>query len=1012
MLSIAVISSSAAAVSYYEQDDYYKTQTRDAESLALGDKESAVLQAVVEANQLEIEGSGTVRHTQRGERSLVHGSPEDRRTSSFDPREPTSLEAPRQPSFEAGGDSASREAREGEWYGRGAAALNLSGAVEREQFKELLEGRLPNGVTIRSNRQQGSKHTPGWDLTFSAPKSVSILAEVGQDERLFEAHQLAVREALGWLEEHALVYRKRTGLLGRREVVSRNMTAALFQHDTSRDQDPELHTHAVVLNATQREEGSWGAVHSHPLFDAKMAAGVVYRAALAREVQQAGYPIVRTSRDGLFEISSVPAKALEAFQSRREKILAWMQKRGLSGPEAAAKAALVTRPSKRPATRAELRAKWLATSLAAEFDPRKVVSRAQAAELDVSREGTPAKEAVRDAMEALSEAEATFSHTDLVRRALANAVGTSDVKSVETEITQLHAARTLERVHDNGRALWTTPRAHVQEQRALQAARDGRAQVTAIATAAEATGALEATSLTNGQRAAVGLILSTRDRIVAIVGRPGTGKTTMLTEANVQATGRGFALVGMAANAEAARKLQGESAIPSTTIHQHLIRIGRDLAHLTRLNEAQRQAIRQPYGQQIWVVDEASQVGSRLMRRLLFAAERLGSRVVLVGDPQQMAAIDAGKPLALMLRDGMQQVRMDEILRQKNSPRYKAAIRLVGDRRIDDSLKELKPDIRVVEDPNARIQAVLNAFQALDQDTAAKTLVLTARNEDKTRLNTGIRNILRERGQLDSEADTQRLQRVFSRAADRKSVEFYKPGQIIHFSAAAPEIAVERGAYLEVLAVDNKRGTLKLGPTSSARQPTVTWNPRDIPGRAKRVEIYERRNTSVAPGETVRWSRNVRELGLTNGQPLLVTQVSDETMELKADDGRVITLNTKEPRAQHWDHAYASTVYSSQGATAKNVLVNADSEQGALFSQKAFLVAVSRHRESLTIYADNFEKLRATLHKHLGDKTSAVESRKATRLSRAALLLEKIGKEWLRGTQKSLQQVAGKVLGR
>ena len=142
---------------------------------------------------------------------------------------------------------------EGVWWGKGAERMGLQGPVDREQFRALLEGHLPDGTELGTVRERGGEkvHTPGWDLTFSAPKSVSILAEVGGDERLLQAHDEAVRETLAWMQDNITGYRKRDWL-GIRHQEGDNLAVALFQHHTSRSKDPQLHTHAVVANAVAK----------------------------------------------------------------------------------------------------------------------------------------------------------------------------------------------------------------------------------------------------------------------------------------------------------------------------------------------------------------------------------------------------------------------------------------------------------------------------------------------------------------------------------------------------------------------------------------------------------------------------------------------------------------------------------------------------------------------------------------------------------------------------------------
>ena len=224
------------------------------------------------------------------------------------------------------------------WDGTGAQSLGLTGAVEQGQFERLLNGELPNGVVLK--RGQQGKHQPGWDLTFSAPKSVSLLALVAGDSRVVEAHNLAVSEALRYLE--ATTAQARIKQEGKSAIeTTANWIIARFTHDTSRELDPQLHTHAVVINATRRADGEWRALSSKEMFRAKMVGGAIYRAELARALQRLGYEVEVTHQDGRFEVKGFSKEQLRHFSRRREEIEAALKDLGASGAKASATLALV-----------------------------------------------------------------------------------------------------------------------------------------------------------------------------------------------------------------------------------------------------------------------------------------------------------------------------------------------------------------------------------------------------------------------------------------------------------------------------------------------------------------------------------------------------------------------------------------------------------------------------------------------------------------------------------------------
>ena len=198
------------------------------------------------------------------------------------------------------------------WFGAGAEKLGLAGEVEAGRFKELLEGRIDAETQLGRIRDGEHQHLHGWDLTFSAPKSVSLAALVGGDERLVAAHDAAVREALGWLQDNALSTRSRHGGEALEEP-ARHMVAAVFRHDLSRAAEPQLHSHAVVMNATIGSKEQWQSVHSIRLYVNAKEAGERYQQALAARAAELGYAIV-PSRNGTFELAGVPRDVTLAVQ--------------------------------------------------------------------------------------------------------------------------------------------------------------------------------------------------------------------------------------------------------------------------------------------------------------------------------------------------------------------------------------------------------------------------------------------------------------------------------------------------------------------------------------------------------------------------------------------------------------------------------------------------------------------------------------------------------------------------
>jgi conjugative relaxase-like TrwC/TraI family protein len=256
----------------------------------------------------------------------------------------------------------------GRWAGRGAERLSLVGPVTHTDFEAALQGIDPKtGERLAQIGGRGGDHSAGWDMTFSAPKSVSVLwaLSAGHDREMIEqAHQSAVQAATERLEETAGWARRGRG--GSIREPTAGLLMAQFDHHTSRESDPQLHTHAFIFNLAPRRDCSWGAIVSRELYKAQKEAGVTYRRALASELERQGFRLER-QRDG-FRVAVIPRNVERAFSKRRQAIEEAARTHGYSTPEGMELAALRSRRPKRDAKLSELSKHWQAEARALGFE--------------------------------------------------------------------------------------------------------------------------------------------------------------------------------------------------------------------------------------------------------------------------------------------------------------------------------------------------------------------------------------------------------------------------------------------------------------------------------------------------------------------------------------------------------------------------------------------------------------------------------------------------------------------
>ena len=420
------------------------------------------------------------------------------------------------------------------WHGGGAEALGLPKRVSRRRFVQVLQGHVP-GTNIRLGRVVDGEHQhrPGWDCTFSAPKSVSLEALLHDNKAVMRAHDASVRAALDWMEAEFLQTRGYEPETGRRpRVKADDLVAATFRHVASRNNDPQLHTHAVIANMTRNAAGEWRSVEPTQLQRNRRLIGAWYRNDLARRLGEMGYVLVPTQVGGLpsFELAGYSSAMLEAFSTRRRDILDYMAERGWEyGAKSAQAATLHTRKRKDEPERSELSAMWKARA-----EALGLARDADAVRLDRTERGftrLPARftalEAVWQAVDHLEERHAVFSESDLLAAALGREPGRHTHAELRAEIGRLREDGHLVAAGDGA---LTTRRTLRAEKEVVRRMREGRGTAGPLASEEAVAGRLAATELTEGQKEAVRLILRSRDPVVGVQGFAGTGKTRMLNE--------------------------------------------------------------------------------------------------------------------------------------------------------------------------------------------------------------------------------------------------------------------------------------------------------------------------------------------------------------------------------------------------------------------------------------------------------------------------------------------------
>ena len=434
------------------------------------------------------------------------------------------------------------------------------------------------------------------------------------------------------------------------------------------------------------------------------------------------------------------------------------------------------------------------------------MSAGTAGEAGAAPEPPLAAEAVAWAVAHLSEREAVFARTDLLAAALAWNPGAVAVGDIEREVAAREAAGTLHAARLPGaEGLLTTDRAVADERETIALMRAGERRGAASMRARAVDKALRGGPLTDGQKEAVKLILSSEDRTVGVQGYAGSGKTTMLRRARTLLEKKGYAVRGLAPSASAARTLEGEAGIGSETLQRFLARYaGVAEGRMTRKGEKEMRA---QFAKTALVVDEGSLVSTVQARNLLRIADALRiPRVVLVGDAKQLDAVDAGKPFAQLQKAGMPTAVMDEIMRQRD-PALKEAVEasLAGDvarafGKLGDNVAEVKPDNLA--------GAAAARWLALSPGERANAGLMAPSHGLRERINEIVRERLVRDGAVHGPAMT--VERLVSRgytSAEKTLAANYRPGDTVAFHRPYKRLGVEKGDELRVADVDHRTRT-------------------------------------------------------------------------------------------------------------------------------------------------------------------------------------------------------------
>jgi conjugative relaxase-like TrwC/TraI family protein len=807
---------------------------------------------------------------------------------------------------------AAGEIRPGQWIGAGAERLGLTNAVTREQFHALCENRDPNDDERLTQRQQKeNQRRVFFDFTCAPPKSVSVLAVTLDDQRLVEAHEESARVAFRELETFAATRVRKQG--AQRDRMTGNLVAAAFVHDSSRELDPQLHTHFTVFNATfDKEERCWKALQAGGMYDAIRYGTAVYRNELAKRVQQIGYRI-QPAKYG-FEIEGVTEAVLKQFSKRaqqRDAVVKEMEEKlghKLSNNEISHAVHQSRAKKLKGISSAEVRERQLAQLSPDERQSLQTL-RASARPSRLPRTALVENQVLNHAVAHVFERKSVVPEHELLSVALSHRLGAVDLEQLKATVKHLTDLVKTERG-------LSTKEIVAIELSLIQTVNTGCDSVAPLHP-----GYKPSDWLGEDQRRAIYHVLRTSDRITGLRGLAGSGKTTVLRELVAACQEASIEPLFCAPTAAATDVLRKEGFEAKTLQGLLFSKPALSEKHLV-------------------VLDEAGAVGMDNMKRLFDLAR--GARIVLSGDTGQHASVARGDALRILENHSDFKSGQLTAIRRQRKAEYRKAVELAAQKRTVEAFAQLERMGAVVElsDRQLHDSASQAYLKALAQNQSA-LLVAPTWNEIEA-VTEKVRAGMKTSGRLTGEEkEFQVFDSLSWTEAQKRDARQYRPGMAIRFHQRRADfekdetvtvVAVEK----DTIKVQREDGTERLFPL----------------GAGSACDVGEKRKLKIAAGDKLLLQANASRKRFINGELVEVLAIQGDSVVLA--DGRVMPQNYRT-----FTHGYAVTSHAAQGKTVDEVLVVASSRSLPAINQQQFYVSISRGRDTCRVFTDDAEMLRS-----------------------------------------------------
>jgi len=865
----------------------------------------------------------------------------------------------------------------GKWHGVLAAKLGLKGDVEPEDFNQMVDNLHPEtGKTLTSH--QRSNRRAGFDFTFKAPKSLSILlqhADSETRETLLAAFSNSVHETMAEIEEAAAARVRGKVAAGNTSRIAtdenrntNNLAYAEFVHFTARPTDetggipdPHLHAHCFVMNATHDSVGDkYKALQAGDIKANAPYYEAAFHARLTNKLQHMG---IATQATGKFwEIAGIDRSTLLKFSNRHEEIQKAAEKFGITKAESIAELAGYTRQKKQGGfTQDSLREIW-----------QDRLTQEEKATLDAALEGgnsgdTPitATEALDYALKHHLERNSVIKESQLKEEALRAGFGSVLPEEIKAEIEYRESQDFLVKREIDNKAIYTTRETIKKEQDIINFVSDGYSMENRLNPDYQINPLVgKAGFLSDEQREAINYVLTSRHTVMAIQGKAGVGKTTLMQEAAAgieePTSGEdGAKMFTFAPSSDAVDVLKKEGFANSNTVARLL------------LDEKLQSSLENSV---LWV-DEAGLLSVNDTHKVFAIAKEQNARVVLSGDAAQHKSVAAGDAFRILQKYAdLEPVNIDTIRRQQGE--YREAVTAIsnGDIATGFATFDRLEKFQEIEDNDQRNKTIATDYvnTITDENKAGKkslnkrsALVVSPTHKEGEIVTAAIREELKNSGLLKGKTIPYSTYKNLNLTeAQKGKTGNYQEGDFIRFHQKAT--GIEKGERLRITASNSNSVTV-------TKDNPLVGNGEELQldlSQAARFSIYQAESIELQKGDKIRITENSQSIDkkhrLNNGA---IYEVSGFTPagDIKLSNGWVLDKDRG-----NLTHGYVTTSQSSQGKTVDHVFIAQSADSFGASNQEQFYVSASRGRNDITIYTDDKAELLEQVMES-GQRLSAIE---------------------------------------